>query len=94
MNNIENKAVSETATALTRLSDALDRLERAAARRTTLAGPEVTELRTEADDLARRHEALKKSASQVAVRLDQTISRLSAIMEKGDLDQASTDAEG
>jgi hypothetical protein len=82
LNNIENKPVSETAAALARLSAALERLERAAARRPAGVGAEVTALRQEADDLARRHAALKKSAGQVAVRLDDTIRRLSTIMDQ------------
>jgi hypothetical protein len=39
----------------------------------------VAALRQEADDLARRHAALRKSAAQVAQRLDATIAHVTAL---------------
>jgi hypothetical protein len=80
---MRNKAVNATAAALKRLNNALERLERAAAHRGNGGGPEIAALRQEADDLARRHAALKKSAGQVATRLDDTIRRLSNLMDEG-----------
>jgi hypothetical protein len=71
------------AAALARLNNALERLERAAAHRAAGGGPEIAALRREADDLARRHDALKNSAGQVATRLDDAIRRLSNLMDEG-----------
>jgi hypothetical protein len=78
LKDIENEDATQTA--LARLDRALTRLERAALRRD--AGAAQT-ARDDNDALARRHAALRKSASQVAVRLDETIARLTAFMNAG-----------
>lgn len=76
MKDIGNYKLSKVRDALTRLDRALGRLETAAQSASGAAA-----VKAELETLAQTHAALKKTAGHVAARLDAAIDRLSAQMK-------------